>query len=57
MSGQLIEGERVEIEYCQVKHVYGDHVKIGPHCQIDEVEYKESLEIHPTAVVKSVKQV
>ena len=57
MSGQLIEGERVEIEYCQVKHVYGDHVKIGPHCQIDEVEYKESLEIHPTAVVKVVKQI
>ncbi|MDE5977334.1 MAG: hypothetical protein K2G70_02555 [Turicibacter sp.] len=56
VSGQLIEGEQIDIEYCHVKQVYGDYVKIGPYCQIDEVEYKESLEIHPTAVVKRLKR-
>ena len=56
MIGHLIEGEEVEIDYCKVKQVYGDRIKIGPYCQIDEIEYKESLEIHPTAVVKSAKQ-
>lgn len=57
MKGQLIEGETVEIEYCHVNAIYGDHIKIGPNCQINEVAYKESLEIHPNAVVKTVKQV
>lgn len=57
MKGQLIEGETIEIEYSHFNAIYGDHIKIGPNCQINEVAYKESLEIHPNAVVKTVKQV
>ena len=55
--GQLIEGEEIYLEYCRVQSVFGDHVKIGPYCIINEVEYKETIDIHPTAVVKHQKRV
>lgn len=57
MEGHLIEGEDIYLEYCRVQNVYGDHIKIGPHCIIEELEYKETLEIDPTSVVKHQKQV
>lgn len=57
ITGQLIEGETIEIDSCRVYAIYGDEIKIGPNCQINEVAYKDSLEIHPSAVVKTVKQV
>ncbi len=55
--GQLIEGEEIYLEYCQVQSVFGDQVKIGPYCMINEVEYKETIEIHSTAVVNHQKRV
>lgn len=55
--GQLIEGEEIYLEYCRVQSVFGDHVKIGSYCIINEVEYKETIDIHPTAVVKHQKRV
>lgn len=57
LVGDLIEGEDIYLEYLQVKQVYGDRVKIGPGCLIDEVEYKEVLEVDPTSCVKVMRQV
>ena len=56
-EGQLLEGEHIEVEYCHVKQIYGDVIKIGPGCIIEEIEYKDQLEIDPTSVVKVTKRV
>ena len=56
-EGQLLEGEHIEVEYCHVKQIYGDVIKIGPGCIIEEIEYKEQLEIDPTSVVKVRRRV
>lgn len=56
-EGQLLEGDHIEIEYCHVKQIYGDVIKIGPGCIIEEIEYKDQLEIDPTSVVKVTKRV
>ena len=56
-EGQLLEGEHIEVEYCHFKQIYGDVIKIGPGCIIEEIEYKEQLEIDPTSVVKVTKRV
>ena len=57
ISGELIEGEDIHLEYAQVKQVYGDRVFVGPGCHIDTIEYKEQLEIAPGSVVKTIKQI
>ena len=57
LEGQLLEGEHIEVEYCHVKQIYGDVIKIGPGCIIEEIEYKDQLEIDPTSVVKVTKRV
>jgi|GEM_PF-3597001 len=52
IKGELVEGEDVYLDYCKINYVYGDRIEIGPHCDIEEVEFQESLNIHPTAKVK-----
>ncbi len=52
LESELIEGNMINIEYSDVKTVRGSIVKIGEKCIIDQVEYSESLEIHPDSKVK-----
>ncbi|MBC7318457.1 bactofilin [Candidatus Bipolaricaulota bacterium] len=52
LSAEVIEGDEVELEATQAKLVRGGKVKIGPGCRIERVEYTESLEVAPGAVVK-----
>ncbi|HAX72083.1 MAG TPA: hypothetical protein DCY20_01025 [Firmicutes bacterium] len=54
--GKLIEGDEIEIEYSKIDILRGKHIKIGPHCLINEIEYSETLEIDPTSKVVTYKK-
>jgi cytoskeletal protein CcmA (bactofilin family) len=47
----LIEGDHIEIENTNAKIVRGNHITIGPNCNIGLVEYTGSLTQHKKAVV------
>lgn len=47
----LIEGETIAIEHCEVEKIVGDTVAIGEGCKIHRVEYSNEVEIHESAVV------
>lgn len=46
-----IEGDLVELEYTSAAIVRGGSVIVGPGCEIETVEYRESLDIHRSAKV------
>ena len=48
-----IEGDRLELDCVNVKHVQGQDIVIGPECEIDMVEYSGTLQVDPKAVVKA----
>lgn len=52
-----IEGDDVYVSYTQAKVVRGKHVKIGPECSIDLVEYSEDFEKDPATVVQNSKRI
>ncbi|GAX89416.1 hypothetical protein EFBL_1034 [Effusibacillus lacus] len=52
LTAELIEGTTISLEHTNAKTVRGDKVTIGPKCKIELVEYKESITIHPKAIVK-----
>lgn len=52
LRAELIEGDDVCIERSKVKVVRGDAVVIGENCDVDRVEYRSELSIHPKAKVK-----
>ncbi|MFX3633966.1 MAG: hypothetical protein ACE3L7_26785 [Candidatus Pristimantibacillus sp.] len=49
----LIEGDHVELHQTKAEIVRGDHVIIGNHCEIQTVEYRDTLEIHKNAIVRN----
>ena len=57
LEAHLMEADDIYLEFCRVEKVCGDHVIIGPDCVIDEIEYRGSIEIHPTSKVKHQKQI
>lgn len=57
LEASLIEADDIYLEHCRVEKVCGDHVVIGPNCLIDDVEYRGTIEIHPTSIVKHQKQI
>lgn len=48
----LIEGDDINIENVEADVVRGKTVMIGPDCQIDLVEYHDTVNIYPGATVK-----
>lgn len=46
-----ISGSHVEIEYVDAQTVRGDKLKIGADCHVEEVLYRDELEIEPSAWV------
>ena len=51
-----VSGDDILLEGTHAKTVRGDRVVIGAQCRIDRVEYRDSLEVHPDALVgESVK--
>ena len=52
LFAETIEGDEIELEATEAKLVRGGRIKIGPGCRIERVEYTETLEVAPEAVVK-----
>lgn len=48
----VVEGDTVYLEHTKAKVVRGKNVTFGPGCEIDLVEYQDSLEKDPKTVVK-----
>lgn len=49
---ELIEGDKIELENTKAAIVRGNHITIGPNCEIGLVEYTGELSIHHKASVK-----
>jgi len=54
---EIIDGDNIYLEYVHAKVVRGNKVVIGPHCNIDKVEYKETVSISSDSNVKQSSQV
>jgi len=52
-----IEGDTIDIEYTSAGQVSGRNVKIGSGCEIDSVQYSESIEIADNALVGKVEKI
>lgn len=52
----VIEGDKIYLENVEAKVVRGKHVKIGPDCVIDHVEYQE-LEVSSKSAIKSQEKI
>jgi len=57
MQVDSIEGDDIYISYTQAKVVRGKHVKIGPDCSVELVEYSEDYEKAPDSKVQSSKRI
>ena len=53
LNVELIEGDDISLEATNAHIVRGIRVKLGNGCQIDTVEYAESLEVSPKATVQN----
>jgi cytoskeletal protein CcmA (bactofilin family) len=51
LTADVIEGDKIYLEYTQAKVVRGNTIEIGPGCSIESIEYKETLEIDENAKV------
>jgi len=52
-----VEGDSITVENLKAKRVSGRIVAIGENCEIDLVQYSESVEISPKAKVGTVEQI
>lgn len=52
LEAETIEGDEIHLEATRAKVVRGKRVVIGEDCQIDRVEYTESLQVDNAAAVK-----
>ncbi|MCS7198328.1 MAG: hypothetical protein NZ930_06600 [Candidatus Bipolaricaulota bacterium] len=57
LEADAIEGDEIFLENTRARAVRGKKIQIGEGCEIDSVEYSESLEIAPGAQVKEQKRV
>jgi hypothetical protein len=59
--GQLvtdtIEGDDIYLEYVKAKVVRGNNIEIGPDCEIDLIEYKNTLKQHESSRVGNSRKV
>jgi cytoskeletal protein CcmA (bactofilin family) len=52
-----IEGDEIVLEWTQAKIVRGNHITIGPGCEIGRVEYKNDLKVATEAKVKEHEKI
>nr|WP_307988992.1 hypothetical protein [uncultured Niameybacter sp.] len=55
--GKEIEGDRIYVDTAQVQVIRGEHVEIGPDCQIDKVEYSQFISIDKGSKVGEIVQI
>lgn len=51
-----VSGDEVILEVTEAQVVRGDRVVIGPGCRIERLEYRQSIEVHPSSVVGETVQ-
>ncbi|WP_410514905.1 hypothetical protein PaeBR_11235 [Paenibacillus sp. BR2-3] len=51
-EAELIEGDKIGLQYTKANTVRGKAVSIGQDCVINTVEFRDTLEIHKNAIVK-----
>lgn len=51
LEAELIEGDKIELEWTKAKTVRGENLKIGEGCEVARVEYYQELEVHPEAKI------
>jgi len=52
LEAETIEGDEIYLEATKAKVVRGKKVVIGEDCEIDTVEYEESIDVHESSTVK-----
>ncbi|WP_462412669.1 polymer-forming cytoskeletal protein [Neobacillus sp. Marseille-QA0830] len=57
LETECIEGDEIVVENTKAAVIRGNHVTIGPKCQVGLVEYKENLTIDKKATVKEYRKV
>lgn len=57
LEADTIEGDEIFLENTKARVVRGKKIQIGEGCEIESVEYSDSLEIAPGAQVKEQKRV
>lgn len=57
LRSEQIEATDVSLEWSKVGIVRGNRVNIGPGCNIGLIEYTETVNIHPKAIVDNVKKI
>jgi len=57
LHSEQIEATDVSLEWSKVGIVRGNRVYIGPGCKIELIEYTETVDIHPKAMVGNVKKI
>ncbi|USB32812.1 cell shape determination protein CcmA [Paenibacillus sp. YPG26] len=56
-TADVIEGDDIELENTKARVVRGSRVRIGPGCEIEYVEYKETYEADPKSDVSKAKHI
>lgn len=51
LEAEVIEGDTIYVDTAKIGVVRGKHIEIGPECEIDKIEYSESLKIHESAKI------
>jgi cytoskeletal protein CcmA (bactofilin family) len=57
LETELIEGDQIHLENTNAKIVRGNHVVIGPNCNIGLIEYKDKLEVNKKSMIANSKKV
>lgn len=57
LTADIIEGDDVYLENTQAKVVRGNNIEIGPGCEIELVEYKDSFKQDEKAEVETHKKI
>lgn len=52
VKGNLIEADSVYVENARIKKIRGQDIVIGPHCEIEAIEYSGTLVVDSTSTVK-----
>lgn len=56
VTADVIEGDNIVVEHCDVKIVRGKNIKIGRKCKIGLVEYSGTFEADKDSVIDQVNQ-
>jgi cytoskeletal protein CcmA (bactofilin family) len=52
----IIEGDEIYLEYTKAKIIRGNNIELGPGCEIELIEYKDSYKQDENAVVNNYKK-